>query len=391
MGAGEPASYIDGGYKSTTGANASVLRTSGSQGVTGFAPKAAGKWKRTAWSAYVNVEQKLLPGVEVALAGRHEDYSDFGKTDTGKASARFEPVKGFALRGTASTGFRAPTLQQQHYSSASTINVGGVLLPVSALPVDSAAGIALGAKPLKPERSVNYSLGFVFNAVPRFSLTVDAYQIKIKDRILLSSTLQGATVRNVLASAGITSSAGGFYFSNSTDTRTRGIDIVGTYRAKLGDWGKANLSLSANFNETVFTRVDPVPAALTGVGPLIGRDRIGDFTVGTPRNKFIASVAWEKGPAALNLRATRYGRVTQMNASATGLDASIDPKVIVDLDASYKLDNGIKIAAGANNLFNTYPNQLPASLQGNGFTLYNAYSPYGVSGGFYYARLSFAF
>ncbi len=391
IGAGEPASYIDGGYKSTTGANANVLRTSGSQGVTGFAPTAAGKWKRTAWSAYVNVEQKLLPGVEVALAGRHEDYSDFGKTDTGKASARFEPVKGFALRGTASTGFRAPTLQQQHYSSASTINVGGVLLPVSALPVDSAAGIALGAKPLKPERSVNYSLGFVFNAVPRFSLTVDAYQIKIKDRILLSSTLQGATVRNVLASAGITSSAGGFYFSNSTDTRTRGIDIVGTYRAKLGDWGKANLSLSANFNETVFTRVDPVPAALTGVGPLIGRDRIGDFTVGTPRNKFIASVAWEKGPAALNLRATRYGRVTQMNASATGLDASIDPKVIVDLDASYKLDNGIKIAAGANNLFNTYPNQLPASLQGNGFTLYNAYSPYGVSGGFYYARLSFAF
>lgn len=390
--AGEPASYIDGGYKSTSGANAGVLRTSGVQGVTGFAPSMAGNWKRKAWSAYVNLEQTLLPGVDVALAGRHEDYSDFGKTDTGKFSARVEPVKGFALRGTASTGFRAPTLQQQHYSSASTINVSGVLLPVSALPVDSPAGIALGAKPLKPEKSVNYSLGFVFNAIPRFSLTVDAYQIKLKDRILLSSTLQGAVVRNVLAAAGITTSAGGFYFGNSTDTRTRGIDIVSTYRADLGNLGNANLSLSANFNETVFTRIDSVPAVLSSAGlVLIGRDRIGDFTVGTPRDKFIANVAWERGPTAINLRATRYGRVTQMNASAAGPDASVDPKVIFDLDANYKFANGIKLGLGANNLFNIYPNTLPVSLQGSGFSLYNPYAPYGVSGGYYYARLSFAF
>jgi iron complex outermembrane receptor protein len=104
----------------------------------------AGTWRRHSWSIYGNLEQKIVQGVEVALAGRHEDYSDFGQTDTGKASLRVEPVRG-ALRGTASTGFRAPTLQQEHYSSASTINVGGQLLPVSALPVDSPAGIALGA------------------------------------------------------------------------------------------------------------------------------------------------------------------------------------------------------------------------------------------------------
>jgi iron complex outermembrane receptor protein len=176
--------------------------------VTGFSPGSAGLWRRHAWSAYINAEQTLVRGIEVALAGRHEDYSDFGTTNTGKASLRVEPVRGLALRGTASTGFRAPTLQQEHYSSASTINVGGQLLPVSALPVDSPAGIALGARLLKPERSVNYSLGFVFNALPRFNLTVDAYQIRIKDRILLSSTLQGSTVIGVLQAAGITSSAG---------------------------------------------------------------------------------------------------------------------------------------------------------------------------------------
>jgi len=390
--AGEPASYIDGGYKSTTGANAGVLRTSGSQGVGGFAPSSAGLWKRHAWSIYANAEQKITQGIEVAFAGRHEDYSDIGKTDTGKVSLRVEPVRGFALRGTASTGFRAPTLQQEHYSVASTINVGGVLLPVSALPVDSAAGIALGAKPLKPERSVNYSLGFVFTAIPRFNLTVDAYQIKIKDRILNSTTLQGTVVRNVLAAAGITASAGGFYYSNSTDTRTRGLDVVGTYKANLGNLGTANLSLSANFNETVFTRIDAAPAVLTAAGlVLIGRDRIGDFTKGTPRTKFIANVAWERDAASVNLRATRYGSVTQVNASAAGPDATIDPKVIVDLDASYKLTDGIKLGIGANNLFNIYPNKLPASLQGSGFSQYNPYSPYGVSGGFYYGRVTLSF
>ncbi|RVU03349.1 TonB-dependent receptor [Novosphingobium umbonatum] len=390
--AGEAASYIDGGYKSTSGVNAGVLRTSGSQGVTGFAPSMAGSWKRKAWSAYVNLEQKILPGVELALAGRHEDYSDFGKTDTGKVSTRLEPVKGLALRGTASTGFRAPTLQQQHYSSASTINVSGALLPVSALPVDSAAAIALGAKPLKPERSVNYSVGFVFTAIPRFSLTVDAYQIKVKDRILLSSTLQGTLVRSVLAAAGITSSAGGFYFGNSTDTRTRGLDIVGTYRADLGQLGSANLSLSANFNETVFTRVDSVPSVLAGAGlVLIGRDRQGDFTRGTPRNKFIANVAWEKDRANVNLRATRYGSVTQVNASAAGPDATVQPKVIVDLDVGYKITDKIKFSLGANNLFNIYPDKLPVSLQGSGFSQYNPYSPYGVSGGFYYGRINYTF
>ncbi|WHO37565.1 TonB-dependent receptor [Sphingobium sp. AP49] len=392
IGAGDPESYIDGGYRSTAGANAGILRTSGSQGVTGFPDTAAGEWSRDNWSAYINLEQKITDGFEVALAGRHEDYSDFGTTNTGKASVRIEPVRGIALRGTASTGFRAPTLQQQHYSSASTINVGGVLLPVSALPVDSPAAIALGATPLKPEKSTNYSAGIVITPMPRLNFTVDAYQIKIRDRILLSETLQGTLVRNVLAAAGITSSAGGFYFSNAADTRTRGIDIVGTYHANLGDLGTALISLSANFNKTIFTHVDPVPDVLANSGlVLIGRSKQGDFTDGTPRNKFIGNVVWTKGPASVNLRATRYGDVTMVHPTNPALDATIDPKVIFDLEVGYELTKGVKLTAGANNLFNTYPNKLVPALQGNGFSLYNQYSPYGTSGGFYYGRLNLEF
>lgn len=411
IGAGDPVSYIDGGYLSTSGPNAGVLRTSGSQGVTGFPDTSAGEWSRDNWSAYINLEQKVTEGLEIALAGRHEDYSDFGTTDTGKASIRIEPFKGLAFRGTASTGFRAPTLQQQYYSSASTINVGGMLLPVSALPVNSQAAIALGAEPLKAEKSTNFSAGIVIAPVPRLNITVDAYQIKIKDRILLSETLQGTLVRQVLADAGITSSAGGFYFSNAADTRTRGLDIVSTYRAGLGDLGTAVISLSANFNKTVFTHVDEVPDVLASSGlVLIGRSKQGDFTKGTPRDKLIGNILWTKGPASLNLRATRYGKVTQVAASMTNVtdagelcaagsagctlrynDAKIDPKVIFDLELGVELAKGIKLSAGANNLFNTYPNKLPVALRGNGFSLYNQYSPYGTSGGFYYGRLNMEF
>lgn len=396
IGAGEPNSYIDGGYVSVTGANAGVIRTSGSQGVTGFPASSAGTWKRHNWSAYIDLEQKIVSGVEFALAGRHEDYSDFGTTNTGKASLRIEPVRGFALRGTASTGFRAPTLQQEHYSSSSTIGVtiDGVtqLLPVQALPVDTPAAIALGAAPLKPEKSTNYSLGAVFNALPGFNLTVDAYQIKIRDRILLSSTLTGTTVMQVLNDAGITNSAGGFYFSNAADTRTRGLDIVGTYRQNLGALGSATFSLSANFNKTVFTHVDSVPDELAAAGlELLGRDRIGDFTKGTPRNKFIANILWTMDPLTVNLRATRYGEVTQVNRSGAAYDQTIDPKVVFDLELGYRIGKGIKASVGANNLFNVYPNKLPYNLSSSGFAKYNAYSPYGTSGGFYYGRLSFDF
>lgn len=390
--AGDSASYVDGGYRSTSGPNQYVPRTPGAQGVTGFSPISAGRWNRDNISLYLALEQQIAEGLEVGLAGRHESYSDFGTTNTGKASIRLEPIRGFAVRGTVSTGFRAPTLQQQHYSSASTINVGGVLLPVSALPVDSPAAIALGAVPLRPEKSRNISAGIVLTPAPRLNLTIDAYQIRIRDRILLSDVLQGPVVRSVLAAAGITASAGGFYFSNAADTRTRGIDIVGTYRADLGNLGSAMVSLSANINRTVFTHVDPIPVQLASSGlVLIGRSKQGDVTLGTPHDKLIGNIAWRRGAASLMLRATRYGRITQVNASAAGPDAVNTPKVIVDMEAGLRVSKGVKLAAGANNLFNVYPNKLPVALQGNGFSLYNQYAPYGTSGGLYYGRLSLTF
>ena len=383
----------------------------GSQGVTGFPPSGSGSWKRDNWSAYLNLEGKIIEGLEFGLAGRHEDYSDFGTTDTGKASLRIEPMRGLAFRGTASTGFRAPTLQQQHYASSSTIGVvqSGVivLLPVIALPVNSPAAVALGAVPLKPEKSTSFSLGTVLTPAPNLNITIDAYQIKVKDRILLSETLQGQSVVDILRANGNQSAFGALIFSNAADTRTRGLDIVGTYRAGLGNMGVATLSLSANFNKTLFTHIDPPPI---GAAAFIGRSRQGDLSEGTPRNKFIANVLWEKDDFNLNLRATRYGKVVQRAASAVRYDAdflscptvgvgscvsgfvdeTLKPKVIVDLELGYKLAKGVKLSIGANNLLNTYPNKLKPVNRAVG-SLYNMYAPYGISGGFYYGRFNLEF
>ena len=416
IGAGDPASYIDGKYVSPAGNwLAGITRTGvGSQGVTGFLPEGSGSWDRDNWSAYINLEGKMIEGLEFGLAGRHEDYSDFGTTDTGKASIRIEPMRGFAIRGTASTGFRAPTLQQQHYASSSTINVpvNGVnqLLPVQALPVDGVAARALGAVSLKPEKSRNLSAGVVITPAPNFNLTIDAYQIRIRDRILLSETLSGTVVMNALGAAGIEGVAGGLIFSNAADTRTRGLDIVSTYRTGIGNLGLATFSLSANFNRTVFTHVDPVPAVIAASGlALIGRAKIGDLSEGTPRNKFIANILWEKDDFNLNLRATRFGRLVHRagarvyhtsdfvacTAGGAGctldfVDETLTPRTILDLELGYRLVRGVKLSVGANNLFNSYPDRLKPVNQAAG-SLYNAYAPYGISGGFYYGRLNLEF
>ena len=372
IGPGEPASYIDGKYKNTTGLNANVVRQAGSQGVTGFQPSGSGRWTRNNVAAFVDVEDTVLPGVDFALAGRYEHYNDAGTTKTGKASLRWEVVHGFALRGTASTGFRAPTLQQEHYASSSTIGVvtNGVttLQPVQALPVDSPAAIALGAKPLTPEKSTNFSVGGVVTAIPRFNFTVDAYQIKIRDRILLSGVLSGTAVTAVLAAAGLPASQG-FYFANAADTRTRGLDIVATYRTGRGSLGQFTVTASGNINKTEFLRITPPPAALAAAGlVLIDRARQGDFTVGTPKNKQIVNIDWSLDRFSANLRGTRYGRVTQQSTNPAN-DDTINPTVIADFSIGFALTQHIKLTAGANNLLDKYPPILKVAnrgLQANG-------------------------
>jgi iron complex outermembrane receptor protein len=402
--AGEPASYIDGKYVAPPGSlNAGVITQAGAQGVTGFPNTAAGHFVRSNVSLYINGEQKVTSNWELSLAGRFEHYSDFGDAETFKASTRYEPLSGFAVRATASTGFRAPSLQQQHYASASTIGVRlpgdatTTLYPVQLLPPDTPAARALGAKPLEPEKSTNFSAGLVLTPLSGLNVTVDLYQIKITNRIIQSGSLGPAVaVSDVLRAAGLNPQQAAFFYINGADTRTRGLDFVVDYRKSFDGLGNFRWTLSGNLNSTKFLRIATPPPSLAAAGlVLIDRVRIGDFTAGNPKNKFIFSTNWRIWRLDSTLRLIRYGKAKQTASVAAGgapFDETVSPALIVDLDTTLRVTDRIGVTIGANNLLNKFPDVvIPGNRGSTAFSYYNQYSPYGTSGGFYYARLTYSF
>jgi len=141
------------------------------------------------------VDTDPVDGLTTTLAGRYEHYSDFGSTWNGKAAARWEIVRGYALRGSVSTGFRAPSLHQQFFTTTSTNFIGGLPVDISTVAVDSPVAQALGSKRLKPEKSLNLSIGATANPLRGVTLTADYYHIKIKDRVVLTENLGAAACR----------------------------------------------------------------------------------------------------------------------------------------------------------------------------------------------------
>ncbi|MFP5392823.1 MAG: TonB-dependent receptor domain-containing protein [Gammaproteobacteria bacterium] len=206
---------------------------------------------------------------------------------------------------------------------------------------------ALGAKPLDAEKSVNLSLG----AVVRFgaaNLTVDAYRIKVRDRIVLSENLTQDDVREFLTRQGFIGVGGGRFFINGVDTTTDGVDVVLNWPWNSGATGKFDFTVAANFNKTDVTKVPETAqlSALKSAPPLFARLNILSFEEGQPRNKQSASVNWKLGQLGATLRATRYGRVLSPNANPA-LDVVLHPKTLVDLEARYALTQKLGLALGA--------------------------------------------
>ncbi len=391
---GEPASYVNGGYVAPAGTPlAGLVTTGGSQGSSGFPPFSAGDWDRNNVSAYLNIEQLLTSRWEVSLAGRYEHYSDFGDATTGKVSSRYEMLSWLAIRGTINSGFRAPSLQQEHYASSSTIGValpqGTVLYPVQLLPPNNPAAQALGATALKPETSMNYSIGFVAKPLPRMNATLDLYQVDIDNRILQSGTLGPSTaVSSALTSQGLNPQQAVFYYGNFADTTTRGVDLVVDYRSDFGVWGRVKWTGSANWNTNKFDKIlVSQKLASLGLTPL-SRSSLGDFTTGQPANKFIASADWTYDRFDSVLRLTDWGKIVQRAALPIN-DQVMRPILLVDLDVTAHLTRSIDFTIGANNLLNKYPAALKPANQGTPpFSYYEQYEPFGQSGGFYYVRLA---
>ncbi|MBA5605459.1 TonB-dependent receptor [Duganella sp. FT3S] len=383
--------------KYTIGAgDAASWQGTGSQGFSGFRPVNAGSNSRHNASLYLNLEAEVSRQFSGSAALRHERYSDFGSTTSAKGSARYAFNDAVSLRGTASSGFRAPSLAQQFYTITTTnfSVINGVNTPIETgtFAVGSAAATALGATPLKAEKARNVSLGLQLQPTSNWNATIDAYRIDVDDRIALSAnmTLSDALKRE-LAAQGILVGAGR-YFTNAIDTRTAGVDVVSTYRWNMALVGRFDFTLAYNHNKNTLERVAPNPALLTANGlTLIDRQTINRMTVGSPRDKFSLATEYTAGPWNGRATVTRYGSFT-VPQNNPALDQVYDPQWVLDLAASVKLGANWKLTAGIDNATNRYPDQVTSAgnLNNNGINPYSGFSPNGFNGRYYYAKAGYS-
>lgn len=407
----------------------------GGQSFPGYGITDAGKTRRNVKAIYGNFILKPVTDLVVDLAGRFEDYSDFGNTTIGKLTARYDFSPAFALRGTVSTGFRAPSLQESGYSAT---NVGPTSATVQLAP-SSPGSAAAGFGALRPEKSTNFSVGTVIRPAPRLVMSLDAYMIKIRDRIVSSGTIigqrQSATAGNAavpvltplingitpfdLVSGAIAASGkaidptvlfGGQLaiqtFTNGINTETKGVEFSARYSMDV-PIGKLDLTLGANYNHTKVKK--------NRLGTLFGPQAKAIIETSNPDYKVVANALFTSGPFSANLRGTYFGKTTVLvNPAVTVASAPIAgnlfPAVVkaaalVDAELGYDVTEWANLAIGAQNLFNKIPETpglvplatLPTngvSPYVNGTTTINApynHGPYGTNGGYYYARLTLKF
>ena len=403
--AGEPNSYRDGGVRDRTGAPAPP----GAQVFPGFQPSNEVDVSRNSKSIYVDLEGDVLPMLRLGVAGRYENYSDFGDTTNGKITARFSPVRQFLLRGSASTGFRAPSLSQGHWSAISTnflLNQAtGQLEPfqTGTYRVDSPIARALGAEPLKPEKSKNLSAGVVWQPIANLELTADFFHIDIDDRIVFSGNFTGTRILPLIQPLGATAAR---FFTNAIDTETNGYDLVGNYqRAVVG--GRLDLSAAYSHNETEIVGEVRTPPQLQGLGEVLF-DRIERRRVecGQPEDNVRLMQAFHRGAWDVTLRESYYGEYCSFTALVNTPagpqpldDQTFSAEWLADLELAYRWRD-YSIAIGAENLFDKFPDRNKVFREGTtaftaqsnfGMFTYPSHSPFGMNGRFVYTRVSYTF
>ena len=428
--AGAPASYENGGVPILDGPHAGNPAPIGIQAGPGLAPQDASDNGRSSEAIYGELEKDFTDRFMLDAAGRFEHYSDFGNDTTYKVASRWKVARPLALRASYSTGFRAPNLAQSFYSATSDTFLNGSLVELRLFPVDNPVARALGASNLRPEKSRNASAGLVLTGAGGAVVSADLYQIKLRDRIVLSSTFQDARITNLLAGEGFPGIGAVSYMTNGIDTTTRGVDVTANDRFGLGRAGQLSVTIAGNYNKTEVDRVSPTPAALSAIGittPLFDLTQQIRLTSASPKDKETVSLKWDLGKLSVNLTNTRYGPVSavafsslgapQIAALTPGFDVHLVPtapgsskyqvietfgqKIVTDLSISYRIDELI-LTIGSNNLFNVYPDRNLASTvasvdagtngSDNAGTLpYNYISPFGFNGRFMYFMAAFSF
>lgn len=379
--------------------NSRVTMPPAASGYGGTSPTFAGKDSLKNYAGYLGLEGDLTDALSMGVAARYEHYSSFGDAFVWKVNALWEVIDTLKLRGTVGTGFHAPSPGQSNVQILTTTFIAGDQVQVGTYPVTSEVAQYFGATTLGPEKSTNLGAGLVFEPSDAATLTIDAYSIKVRDRIGISQTFT-VTPADLLAEpalAGVGVGGSVQYFTNGFDTRTRGVDVVGSYRTRLAG-GRLNLTAAYNYNRSKVTDFDP------GV---IGTTQLIDIKYLAPAHRANLSANWVMGDFTLNLRESYYGawRVSNDYPIREGNLATnpiIDGqhfkgKFLTDVDVSYTFMEHYTLTIGANNLFNVYPTKIKATINNPIYTLTDSISngsvyprsggPFGINGGFWYARL----
>jgi iron complex outermembrane receptor protein len=415
LGPGDPNSYIGGGAQSFPGYS-SVLATNAS---------------RHSDAGYVDLAATPVRGLKLDVAGRYEDYSDFGSATVGKFTARYDIDPMIAVRGTISSGFRAPTLAEEHYTN---VNVGPTTAFVQLAPDGPGTSLLGLGGGLKPERSTNLSFGVVFRPLETLTATLDVYQILLTNRVVASGNINGQTdgvpypgsanVTAAIAASGLsidpgviaTGTTGINLFANGVDTRTRGIDFTLSHPEDL-PFGHIDYTVGMAYNYTVATKVASGTPEMGGQ-PLFDAQAISALTTQSPRVTLNMGAHYTVSSYYVDLHEIIYGKssscdnpdsdtskaplATPCATYAGGLyyyENKIATVAITNLELGMNLRESITVAIGANNLFNRYPNTVSSAytaVEAAGYDnaavqRYSAFSPFGIDGGFYYARLSYKF
>ncbi|USX14904.1 TonB-dependent receptor [Oxalobacteraceae bacterium OTU3CAMAD1] len=390
--AGDPVSYQ---YGRTNNPAIAITTPSGAtaaagiQGFPGYTPATAVDSGRHNIALFLDAEHKPLENLTLAGAVRFEKYSDFGNTTTGKLSARYDPSKTVGFRGSVSSGFRAPSVQQRFYSSVSTNLNNGVLTETLTAREGSSVTQAFGIAPLKEETSTSGSVGMVLRPAKNMSLTVDAYQIKIKDRIVFSSEIApeagGGPITNILRPLGVGQAQ---FFTNAVDTRTRGLDVVAEHTTKFAA-SSLVLSGQLGFNKTEVSKRHSTSTVLTGE-QLFDQAQVTLIERGQPRKHHVVAADYTAGAWNVNTRANYYGEVQAQSFSPLH---TWDAKWLVDASVRYGFSKRTFLSVGVNNMFNELPSEWTngGDFPKLGFTRCWETCPIGVNGRSMYIRMDTAF
>ena len=346
----------------------------GSQVFPGFRPDNSINRSRTSVAVYGDLEIEPSKGLLLDGALRYENYTDFGGNLSGKLAARYKIDKNVSIRGSVSTGFRAPSLQQKYLTKTSTVFQGGIAFDDATLPNDSKAAQLLGIPSLRPEISRSVSLGVTMK-YGRFTFTVDGFSTRVNDRIILTDAFSGvnggtAQEQQIYDILLTNNASRGVFMTNAIDLRTSGIDAIATYNVKMAKSQSLKFELAATLSKREILGDTKSSSQLKGrehtyLSP-INKAILID---GNPQAKGNLSISYRINKFNVLMRNTYFGKVIHLEgaslASSFGTQwfyrQEIGAKVVTDLSIGYRLSSTIRLSAGANNLLDVYSDLLNAS------------------------------